>query len=132
MKRNYNISSFLLLQLAIGLYFCLKGLLGIIGFNSGVVEQAVNEFNKLMGNNNYLPLIISLCFLLAGLALLSGVIFGFRHRVIFFVVLILWIVNIVVNYFINNLLQPELLVWLKNLSFELIILAGLWSITQKR
>lgn len=131
MKKQYNISSILLIQLSIGLYFSITGLLGIIGYNSGI-NQVARDINKFFGNNTYIPLIISLCFLLAGLVLISGIIFNIKIRVAHFIILILWIVYIVINYFTDNFLKPEVIEWTKDLSLQLIILSGLWGAFQKR
>lgn len=131
MKKQYNISSILLIQLSIGLYFSITGLLGIIGYNSGI-NQVARDINKFFGNNTYIPLVISLCFLLAGLVLISGIIFNIKIRVAHFIILILWIVYIVINYFTDNFLKPEVIEWTKDLSLQLIILSGLWGAFQKR
>ncbi|MBN2618296.1 MAG: hypothetical protein JXR64_08310 [Spirochaetales bacterium] len=131
-KGNGNyISSQLLIQLTIGIYFFISGLLGIMGYNSGM-NQVFNDVNKLMGKNNYLPLIISIVFLVAGLFLLLASIIRINNRFIYFAIFALWIVYIIYSYFTNNFIEPELLVWLKNLSREVIILAGLWFSTQRK
>lgn len=130
MKRSYNISSFLLLQITIGIYFSVKGLIEIIGFNSGVVEQAISSINKLAGKSNYWPLVIAIVFLVAGIALISGVIFSIRKRLIYFIILVLWIIFIVNGYFVNNFLKGGTLVWIREISLQLVILSGLWGITQ--
>lgn len=131
MKKHYHISSLLLIQLAIGLYFSISGLLGIIGYNSGM-NQVARDIGRLLGNNSYVPLIISICFLLSGLILFAGVLFTIKTRFMYFVILILWTVYIVINFFTDNFLKPEALYWLKDLSLQLIILTGLWGIFQKK
>ncbi|MGL1890354.1 MAG: hypothetical protein OCD02_01955 [Spirochaetaceae bacterium] len=126
-----NLSSSFLIQIAIGLYFTLSGLLGLMGYNSGT-NQLIKDVNNFLGrSNNYLPLIISICFLVSGLALLAGVLLSFKKPVVFLVIFILWIVYIVMNYFMNNFLEPDLLPWLRDLSLQVIILAGLWGTTLK-
>lgn len=130
MKKNITLSGQFLIQLATGLYFGLNGLLGIIGFDSGV-NQVFNSINKMAGKNPYIPLIISIIFLLAGIGLVFGLFFSVKNRFLYFIVFVLWIIYIVMNYFTDNFMQPDLLVWLKDLSIQLIILAGLWSTTQK-
>ncbi len=131
MKKHYNISSLLLIQLTIGLYFSISGLLGIIGYNSGM-NQVARDIGKLLGNNSYIPLIISICFLLAGLILFAGVLFTIKTRFMYFIILTLWVIYIIINFFTDNFLEPEALYWLKDLSLQLIILSGLWGIFQKK
>ncbi len=130
MKKNVYLSGQFLIQLATGLYFALTGLMGIMGYDSGA-NQIFNSFNKLMGNSNYLPLIIAIVFLVAGLGLIGGLFVTNTNRMIYLIVFILWIVFIVMNYFTDNFMEPDLLPWLKDLSLQLIILAGLWNTTQK-
>lgn len=130
MKKNVYVSGQFLTQLATGLYFTLSGLLGIMGYNSGA-NQLVNDFNKLMGKNSYLPVIISILFLLVGLGLIVGVFVAIKNKSVYFIAFVLWIIYIVMTLFTDNFLEPELLPWLKELSLQLLILAGLWKITQK-
>lgn len=131
MKKNNYLSGQFLIQLATGLYFGLNGLLGIMGFNSGT-NQLFNDINKLVGrSNNYLPLIISILFLLAGIGLILGLFFVVKNRFIYFIVFVLWLLYIVMNFFMENFLEPDLIVWLRDFSLQLIILAGLFNTTQK-
>ncbi len=130
MKKNEYLSARILIQIATGLYFTMNGLLGIMGYNSGA-NQFFNDVNKMFGKSNYLPLIISIVFLISGIGLLTGIFVSGKNRIINFAVFVLWIVYIIINYFTDNFMEPDLLPWLKNLSVELIILAGLWGSTQK-
>lgn len=130
MRKNSYMSAQYPIQIAIGLYFFISGLLGIMGYNSGT-NQIMNNLNSIMGRSNYIPLIISICFLISGLTLVIGLFITLRDRFIFFIIFILWIVYIVLNYFTDNFLEPGLLPWIKELSLQLIILAGLWNTTQK-
>lgn len=130
MKKN-TFSAVLLIQIAIGFYFGITGLLGVMGYNSGT-NQLINDVNKLMGKTNYLPLIISILFLLVGVALIVGVVANIKNRFFYYTIFILWIVYIIITFFTNDFLKPETLVWLKNLSSELIVLAGLWATSQRK
>ena len=85
MRKNSYFSGQFLIQLATGLYFGLSGLLGIMGYDSGA-NQLFNGVNKLMGKSNYLPLIISIVLLLAGLGLVLGLFFVIKNRFIYFIV----------------------------------------------
>lgn len=130
-KKNSYLSSLFMVQLAIGIYFFISGLLGIIGYNSGA-NQLLNDVNKLLGKSNYLPLIISITFLVVGLFLIVALFFTLKNRTIYFIVFVIWIVYIVYRFFTNSFMEPELLVWLRDLTRELIILSGLWAIGQKK
>ena len=131
MKRNNNLSGQYLIQLTIGLYFSITGLLGVMGYNSGV-NQIFNGVNKLLGNNHYIPLIISITMMVCGLFLIGVLFFSVKNRTIYILILILWIVYTIYQYFTGNFMKPELLVWIQNLSKDLIILAGLWGCSLRR
>lgn len=130
MKKGSQLSVVFLMQIAIGFYFCISGIQGIMGFNSQT-NQLLNDMNKLMGNQpNYLPLIIAILFLLIGFILVVGVIAGIRNKALYYTIFILWAVYLVMTYFTNDFMKPEAIVWLKGLSSQLIVLAGLWGTTQ--
>lgn len=130
MKKGSQLSVVFLMQIAIGFYFCISGIQGIMGFNSQT-NQLLNDMNKLMGNQpNYLPLIIAILFLLIGFILVVGVIAGIKNKALYYTIFILWAVYLVMTYFTNDFMKPEAVVWLKGLSSQLIVLAGLWGTTQ--
>lgn len=131
MKRNNNLSGQYLIQLTIGLYFSITGLLGVMGYNSGV-NQIFNGVNKLLGNNHYIPLIISITMMVCGLFLIGVLFFSVKSRIIYILILILWLLYTISEYFTGNFMKPELLVWVQSLSKDLIILAGLWGCSLRR
>lgn len=131
MKNKNYISSQYLIQLTIGLYFFISGLLGIIGYNSGA-NQLLNNVNKLMGKSSYLPLIISICFLISGSILVIGLFLSLKNSAIYYVVLVLWIVYTIFSLFTDNFLKPELLIWIKELTLSLVILSGLLSSVMRK
>lgn len=130
-KKSSHLSGLYMVQLTIGIYSFLSGLLGIMGYNSGS-NQLLNSMNKVMGKSNYVPLIISILFLIVGLYLVVTLFLNVRSSGVNFGILILWIVYLVYKFFTNSFLEPELLIWLRNLSKEFIILTGLWAISQKK
>ena len=129
MKKSNLISSFLI-QLSIGGYFFISGLLGIIGHNSGG-NQLMMDIGKVFGKSNYLPLIIAICFLVSGMYLVLGLFLPIKQTFITLIVLAIWVIYIFINYFTDNFLKPDLLPWLRDVFKQLIILAGLWSVSNK-
>jgi uncharacterized membrane protein YphA (DoxX/SURF4 family) len=132
MKKSTHISVLFLIQIAIGFHFCISGIQGIMGFNSNT-NQLLNDVNKLMGESpNYLPLIIAILFLLVGFILIIGVIAGIKNKTLYYSIFILWAIYLIMTYFTNDFLRPDEIVWLKGLSSQLIILAGIWGTTQAK
>lgn len=132
MKKGAHISVLFLIQIAIGFHFCISGIQGIMGFNSQT-NQLINDVNRLMGESpNYLPLIVAILFLLVGFILIVGVIAGIKNKALYYSIFILWAVYLIMTYFTNDFLKPDEIVWLKGLSSQLIILAGLWGTTQSK
>ena len=124
-KNNYQSGQFMI-QLAIGLYFSITGLLGIIGYNSGS-NQLFNGVNKILGNNIYIPLAISILMMIFGLFLIVSLFMPTKNKVLHVIILILWVLYMVYTYFTNGFMKPELLGWLQKVSKDLVILAGLWN-----
>lgn len=131
MRKNNYLSGQYLIQVTIGLYFFVTGLLGVMGYNSGT-NQIFNGVNKLLGNINYVPLFISITMMVFGLFLVGVLFFTSKSRVIHVVIFILWFLFIIYTYFADGFMKPDLLVWLQTLSKDIIILAGLWSCTLKQ
>lgn len=131
MKKS-KISNNFFIQLTIGLYFAVTGLLGLMGYDSGV-SGALNNLNKAVGNKpDYFPLILSICFILCGAVLIIGLVTIIRNPLIYLAVFVLWVMYIIMILFTDNFMEPDFLPWFKDLSLQLIILAGLWTAVKKR
>ncbi|OQY39844.1 MAG: hypothetical protein B6229_03000 [Spirochaetaceae bacterium 4572_7] len=130
MKKSHNISNILLIQIVTGIYFAISGLLGVMGFYSGS-NQFFDDIYKLIGRNNYMPLIISIVFMLAGLVLISDVFLNMKNRIVYYVILILWITFVIMSSFTDNFLKPDTLLWAKELALNSIILTSLWASSQR-
>ena len=118
-----------LLQIALAVYFGLSGLIYLMNYNSSIAA-----ITRLFGNDTMLLLITAIVELIAGVILLAGVFAPIDKKYMFIaglIILILWAVSIAVSYFINNLLEPDIISWLQGFSLQLIILAGLWAVTSR-
>ncbi len=130
--RKYG--SFFLLQIAVGLFFLLMGLQGLINYNSNI-NQASRFINDLFGNNNnIINIIVSVGALVSGIIILGGLFIPMRSSTLMIatlVVIIFWALKIAYFYVANNLFEPDMLTWLQRLSLDCVVLMSLWIINRK-
>ena len=133
MRERNSYGSVFFLQIFIALFFALSGLLYLTGYNTAG-SQFIRGVGKLFGKNDLWRVIIALIQLFSGLILFVGTFIRSNQKSLFFASLtitILWIVNIVMQYFMETFLHPSLMIWLRDLSMQMIILSGLWAITRQ-
>lgn len=131
--REKNRPSVFLLQIFIALFFALSGLLYLTGYSTAG-SQFIRGVGKLFGKNDIWRVVIALIQLFSGLVLLVGTFIRSNQRSLFLASLaitILWIINIIMLYFTDSFLQPSVMIWLRDLSVQMIILSGLWAITRQ-
>ncbi|MDX9800709.1 MAG: hypothetical protein RBT69_05160 [Spirochaetia bacterium] len=127
-------SGMFFLQLFIGIYFAVSAFIILSGYNSAG-NQFMRGVGKLFGHNSYWGLAIAIIQLIAGIVLILGLFISMQQKSMFFAgfaILVMWGINIAVLYFFDSFMQPGLLIWLKDLSLQMIILAGLWGIIRQR
>jgi uncharacterized membrane protein YphA (DoxX/SURF4 family) len=126
--------SFFLLQIAVGLFFLIMGLQGLINYDS-FGSQAGRMFNDLLGNdNNIINIIISIAALVSGIIILGGLFIPLKNSTLMIatlIVFIFWAVKIAFFYVVNNLMEPNLLTWLQNISLDFVVLMSVWIINRK-
>lgn len=120
-----------LLQLALGVMFLTLGILGISSYNSDLA-QVGRALGRMFGSSSgNLNMIISVIELAAGIFLLvdlfsvipSGIV-SILHLVVF----VLFAANMVLRYFVNGFLEPDLLPWLAGVSKEAVVLIAIWVV----
>ena len=130
--RKYG--SFFLLQIAVGLFFLLMGLKGIINYDSAG-SQMSRFFNDILGSdNNLINIIISISALISGVIILGGLLVPLKNSTLMIatlIVFIFWALKIVYFYIANNLLEPDLITWLQRLSLDCVVLMSVWIINRK-
>lgn len=132
--RESGISGLFFLQLAVSLFLIVSGLLGIMDYNSTINEVVRSLTRTFGGRSDVLNIIISVAELVSGAVLLIGLFLIIRNNTLFYATLtvfILWAVRVVFYYFLNGLLQPDLLIWLHRVSPDLIVLSSLWVIFRR-
>ena len=132
-SRSSLLEPLALMQIALGLFFAITGLLFLVFYNSAAGELG-RAFAGLAGKNTALNLVIAIIQLASGAALLLGL-FGIIPdnimKLACLAILILWVIQIIMAFFINNFLDPKLLQWLQALSADLIVLAGIWGVSSR-
>jgi hypothetical protein len=116
-----------LLQLALGLFFGITGLFFLANYDS-----LGAQFARAFGSNNTLNVIVAIIELAAVIIFIIGLFAPLSSKLMFFsgiCILIVWIVIIVMNYFINGFLTPKFLPWLQKLAADLIVLGAIWGVT---
>lgn len=134
MASNRRTGSFFLLQIAVGMFFLLMGLQGIINYDS-YGSQATRFVNDLFGNsNNIINIIVSVGALVSGVIILGGLFIPLKNSTLMvatLIVFIFWALKIVYFYVANNLMEPDLITWLQNISLQFVILMSVWIINRK-
>ena len=134
MASTRRTGSFFLLQIAVGLFFLMMGLQGIVNYDT-YGSQATRLVNNLFGNNNnIINIIVSVGALVSGIIILGGLFIPLKNSTLMvatLIVFIFWIVKIAYFYFANNLMKPDLISWLQNLSLQFVILMSVWIINRK-
>ncbi len=110
------------------------GLQGIINYDS-YGSQATRFVNNLVGNNsNLINIIVSIGALVSGIIILGGLFIPLKNSTLMIatlLVFIFWAAKIAYFYVANNLMEPNLLTWLQNLSLQFVILMSVWIINRK-
>ncbi len=134
MASTRRTGSFFLLQIAVGLFFLLMGLKGIINYDSAG-SQVTRFFNDILGSNDsIINIIVSIGALVSGIIILGGLFIPLKNSTLMIatlVVFIFWALKIVYFYVANNLMEPDLITWLQNLSLQFVILMSVWIINRK-
>ena len=133
MRDRNAYGSVFLLQIFIALFFALSGLLYLTGYNTAG-SQFIRGVGKLFGKNDLWRVIVALIQLFSGLVLFVGTFIRSNQRSLFFAsiaITVLWIVNIIMQFLLNSFMEPSLMIWLRDLSMQMIILSGLWAITRQ-
>jgi hypothetical protein len=132
--RNGTTGSLVFLHITTAAYFILLGLVGIVNYNSDLNRLGRALVQAVGGRNDVLGLIISILCLVAGVALVVGLfarVDSSVGRAAGLTVFVFWALRIVYVYFRKDVFQPDLLIWLQQISPDILILAALWHISRR-
>lgn len=131
---NRKIDAYFILQLVLGAALIVFGIMAFNGYNSAG-QEAIRGLNKMFGKSNDLfPIIFGVVQLVAGAALAAGLFISISEnlfRIIHLVICIFFLVSIVMNFVLSNLMEPDFVRWLGALLPQLIILLSLWIIREQ-
>lgn len=127
MRSGSRLNSLFWMQLAIGVFFITLGIAGLAEYNT-----ALNELSRALGaQSDLLEILIAILELAAGVVLVVALFTPISSRVLFIgciVILVLWGFWILSNHIVNNLAEPNVLVWLNRLALDVIPGIGIWMI----
>ena len=135
-RRSGTCTSLIILQIAVGLFFILIGIQGIESYNSSMSVVGRNLSEILGVRSDITEIIIAVLELVSGV-IIMGALFAPVHgqtlRIATMIVFLFWLARVVLVYLPSGqLLEPNLLTWLKNLSLDMIVLIAIWSIGSRR
>ena len=111
----------------------LLGLVGIVNYNSDLARLGRSLTQAFGGRNDVLGLIISILALIAGILLVLDLFFKVNASgAIGLGVFIFWALRILYVYFRKDVFEPDFLVWLQQISPDIVILAAIWMVYRAR
>jgi hypothetical protein len=129
-KAGVSISSLFFLQLCLGVFFLMLGIMGLGNYNSKLSEVA-----RFFGRDDTMRVIMSVVELVMGVVLVLGLFVSVSAdltKIFTFALFVLWAVYMVINFFLNDsFLEPNTVVWLYNFSWHAVVLVGLWVVGRR-
>ena len=122
-----------LMDIAVALFFITLGIVELTAYNSGASEFARSANKAFGGKNDISNIIIPILELISGIIILGSIFVPVKKRVLStatFVIGVIWIIQIVVYFFTNNIFEPNFFIWLNRLSVDLLVLTALWMINR--
>jgi hypothetical protein len=118
------------LQLFLGVFFLTLGIIGLGNYDSGMSKVA-----RFFGRNDALRIIMAVVELVMGVVFVLGLVLSVPSgmtKLLTWVLAALWILYIVINFFLDKtFLEPNLLVWLFNISWHAVILVAIWAVGER-
>jgi len=127
-------ATLLVLQIMVAAYLITLGLVGLIQWDSNLAQFGRGLTWAFGGSNNPVSLIVSIVEVAAGVIVLAGVFVQVRGGLLFaasLVIAILWLFQIIMSFFAQDIFEPNFWVWLNRLAADLIVLLALWLVNRK-
>jgi hypothetical protein len=122
------------LQLVVALFLITLGIVGIINYNSDLNQFTRAVAKAFGGRDNVLNMVIAITELVSGIIIGGALFVSSSKNLLFlasFIVLALWIIRILYFFFLNNIFEPDFLIWLNRLSLDLVVGASLWIVSRR-
>ena len=133
-RRAVTFDSVIVVQIVLAVFLFTLGLIGILNWNSNLGEFG-RGMNRLFGRaGNPFNIIVAIIELATGAIMFLGIFISNLNRVLYWatwIVVVIWIVEIIIGFFAYGAFEPNFLVWLNRLAADVIILGVLWLINRK-
>ena len=133
-KKKISFGSLSVMQLFVGVALFFIGLLAVANYNSSGRELQRNLTELFGGKSDVLDLIFGILLIVSGVFVAGAIVLPLEKRLLFLATLIafvVWAVRIVLVYIVNDIFEPDFLVWATPLSVDLIVLMALWMVNRK-
>ena len=130
--RKYSGNSFdstFFLQLSLGVFFIVLGILGLTQYSS-----KTSEVMRFFGKNNVMTLVVAIIQLLSGAVLAAGLFMSVNSgfaQLLSIAIFALWAFSMLMTLVVNGFLRPDLLAWLYKAAWNSVVLASLWIVGRK-
>jgi hypothetical protein len=133
-RETITFDGVVVVQIVLSIFLFTLGLIGIMDWNSNLGEFG-RGMNRLFGRaGNPFNIIVALIELAAGAIMFLAVFIGELNRVLYWgtwIVVVIWIIEIIIDFFAQGAFEPNFLVWLNRLAADVIVLGVLWLINRK-
>ena len=124
----------LFLHIAVAAFFILIGIVGL-AYNVNEIDRlGIRGIRLFGGGNDVFNVLIAILCLASGVILLLGLFVHVNAKLLFAAalgILIFWALRILWVYFVNGIFLPNFLIWLEQLSFDVVILAAVWMVAKR-
>lgn len=147
MPKKSALDTVFVLQVALGLFFLVLGILSFIEYGS-----AGSELKRTFGESQVIEVLVSVAFLICGLIMLSAIFIPVKTstlQIAVLVVFVLWLILLVVNNFVlvdwsrMNVIKAKtdiaerralgaILEWIRGFSMDLVMLCSIWVVRVRR
>jgi hypothetical protein len=128
-RSSFALDSKFFLQLSLGLFFLLLGIMGLGNYNS-----KLNEVARFLGRDDGLRVLSAVIELVMGTLLIIGLFFSISSgmaRIFPIALFVLWVLYILYYFVFHDLFKPDFVTWLYQVSWRCIILTALWIVGKK-
>ena len=133
-RRAVTFDSVIVVQIVLAVFLFTLGLIGIMDWNSSL-GQFGRGMNRLFGRaGNPFNIIVAIIELATGAIMFLGIFISNLNRVLYWatwIVVVIWIVEIIIDFFAQGAFEPNFLVWLNRLAADVIVLGVLWLVNRK-
>jgi hypothetical protein len=129
-RSTLSFDSGFFLQLCLGVFFLMLGIMGLGDYNS-----RLSEFARFFGRDDTLRILMAVVEIVMGSILVLGLFLSVSSdltKIFSLALFVLWAVYMVINFFLGEtFLKPNTVVWLYNISWNAVILVSIWIVGRR-